>query len=127
MAGAHADDRPRSDRHPGRRKDTLRIGIVGAGFAGIRLATRLRQAGFRNVVLFETADRPGGTWRDNTYPGAACDVPSHLYSFSFAAKSDWQSRYSGQPEILAYIEGVARRYGVTPAIRFGQAVTRAVF
>jgi cation diffusion facilitator CzcD-associated flavoprotein CzcO len=127
MAGAHADDRPRSDRHPGRRKDTLRIGIVGAGFAGIGLATRLRQAGFRNVVLFERADRPGGTWRDNTYPGAACDVPSHLYSFSFAAKSDWQSRYSGQPEILAYIEGVARRYGVTPAIRFGQAVTQATY
>jgi cation diffusion facilitator CzcD-associated flavoprotein CzcO len=125
MAGAH------SDHHPGRSakrtKKTLRIGIVGAGFSGIGLAARLRQAGFASVVLFERAERPGGTWRDNTYPGAACDVPSHLYSFSFAPKTDWQNHYSAQPEILSYIEAVAQRNGVTPSIRFGQAVTRATF
>jgi cation diffusion facilitator CzcD-associated flavoprotein CzcO len=129
MAGTPraADTGDKPGRVAVRRKDSLRIGIVGAGFAGIGLAARLRRAGFTNVVLFERGDRPGGTWRDNTYPGAACDVPSHLYSYSFAPKYDWQSRYSGQPEILSYIEGVARQFGVTPAIRFGRAVTRAVF
>jgi cation diffusion facilitator CzcD-associated flavoprotein CzcO len=110
-----------------RDRASLRIGIVGAGFAGIGLAIRLKKAGFSNITLFERADRLGGTWRDNTYPGAACDVPSHLYSFSFAPKSDWQARFSGQPEILAYIEDIAARFGVTSRIRFGAAVRRATF
>jgi cation diffusion facilitator CzcD-associated flavoprotein CzcO len=114
--------------HPGRRdRASLRVGIVGAGFAGIGLAIRLKKAGYSSVTIFERADRLGGTWRDNAYPGAACDVPSHLYSFSFAPKSDWQARFSGQAEILAYIEDIAARFGVTPMIRFGKAVRRAAF
>lgn len=110
-----------------RDKRTLRVGVVGAGLAGIGLAIRLRQAGFSNLVLFEKGDRAGGTWRDNTYPGAACDVPSHLYSFSFAPKADWTSRYSPQAEILAYIEELTHRYDIHRAIRFGEAATRAAF
>jgi cation diffusion facilitator CzcD-associated flavoprotein CzcO len=112
---------------PVRGKRSLRVAVVGAGFAGIGLAARLKAAGYANVVLFEKAVRLGGTWRDNTYPGAACDVLSHLYSFSFAPNADWRNRYARQGEILAYLEGVAERFGVKPLIRFGAAVTRAVY
>jgi cation diffusion facilitator CzcD-associated flavoprotein CzcO len=111
----------------GPERRSLRVGIIGAGFAGVGLAARLRQAGYSDTVVFEKAPRPGGTWRDNTYPGAACDVPSHLYSFSFAPHADWHSRYASQGEIRAYIEGVARRFGVEPLIRRGTAVEGAVF
>ncbi len=111
----------------GRGGRSLRVGIIGAGFAGVGLASRLLRAGHRDVVVFEKAERLGGTWRDNTYPGAACDVPSHLYSFSFAPKADWGHRYGRQAEILAYLEDLARRSGVAPLIRFGAAVRRAVF
>jgi cation diffusion facilitator CzcD-associated flavoprotein CzcO len=121
---APADSCPPCER---RDKASLRIGIVGAGFAGIGLAIQLRKAGYSKLVLFEKADRLGGTWRDNTYPGAACDVPSHLYSFSFAPKCDWQSRFASQGEILAYLEVVAARFGVTSFIRFSTAIRRAIF
>ncbi len=118
---------PAPPGRPRRDKASLRVGIIGAGFAGIGLAVKLRQAGYGNVVLFEKADRPGGTWRDNTYPGAACDVRSHLYSFSFAPKADWQSRFAGQREILAYIDDLVGRFGIGPLIRTGEGVERAVF
>ena len=81
--------------------------IIGSGFAGVAAAIRLRKAGVNDVVLLERADTLGGTWRDNHYPGCACDVPSRLYSLSFAPNPDWSHSYSGQAEIQAYLERVA--------------------
>jgi cation diffusion facilitator CzcD-associated flavoprotein CzcO len=101
--------------------------IIGAGFGGIGMAIKLDRAGFRDVVVLEKADALGGTWRDNTYPGAACDVPSHLYSFSFERKTDWSRRFPPQDEILDYLWEVARKYGVLKKIRFGTEVTEARF
>ncbi len=108
-------------------RKALRIGIVGAGFGGIGLAILLKQAGFSAITLLEKGPAVGGTWRENTYPGAACDVPSHLYSFSFAPNPEWSQRYSGQAEILAYIQRTADAHGITPLVRFGSNVTRAVY
>jgi cation diffusion facilitator CzcD-associated flavoprotein CzcO len=99
--------------------DQVEIAIVGAGFSGIGMAIRLRQAGHRDFVVLERADDVGGTWRENTYPGCQCDVPSHLYSFSFAPNPDWTRTYSPQPEIWDYLRDTAERFGVTPHIRFG--------
>lgn len=100
--------------------------VVGAGFAGLAAAIKLREAGERFVVLERAADL-GGTWRDNTYPGCACDVPSHVYSFSFAPNPDWTRAFSPQPEILAYLQRTAREHGVLPAIRFSHEVLAAVW
>jgi len=105
----------------------LRVAIVGAGVAGIGLAVQLKKAGFYAVTVFEKGCRVGGTWRDNTYPGAACDVQSHLYSYSFAPRADWSDRFSGQAEILEYIEGVARDFGVLSMVRLNTAVTAATY
>ena len=91
-----------------RRVDHL---IIGAGFAGLCAAIKLQEDGERDFVVIERGSDVGGTWRDNTYPGAACDVPSQLYSFSFARNPDWSSSYSPQPEIQAYIKKVAERSG----------------
>ncbi|MGY1741642.1 MULTISPECIES: flavin-containing monooxygenase [unclassified Blastococcus] len=91
-----------------------RIAVVGSGFSGIGTAVALRRAGIDDFVVLERAGALGGTWRDNTYPGAACDVPSHLYSFSFAPKRDWSHVYSRQPEIRGYLEQVAAEHGVLP-------------
>ena len=91
--------------------------IVGAGFGGIGLAIRLKRAGVGDVTVLEKAERLGGTWRDNDYPGAACDIPSHLYSFSFERRRDWSRRYTTQEEILIYLEDCAAKYGIAP--RFG--------
>jgi cation diffusion facilitator CzcD-associated flavoprotein CzcO len=95
-----------------------RIAIVGTGFSGIGMAVRLLEEGETDFVLLERASEIGGTWRDNTYPGCRCDVPSHLYSFSFAPNPNWSSTFSPQPEILAYLRDVAARFGVMPHIRF---------
>jgi cation diffusion facilitator CzcD-associated flavoprotein CzcO len=95
-----------------------RIVIVGTGFSGLGMAIRLRQEGEDDFVLLERAGDVGGTWRDNTYPGCRCDVPSHLYSFSFAPNPSWSSTFSPQPEILDYLRDCADRYGVMPHIRF---------
>jgi cation diffusion facilitator CzcD-associated flavoprotein CzcO len=103
------------------------VAIIGAGFGGIGLAILLKRAGFGAVTLFERGPAIGGTWRDNTYPGAACDVQSHLYSFSFAPRADWSQRFAGQAEILAYLQGVADRFGITPLVRLNTAVTSARF
>jgi cation diffusion facilitator CzcD-associated flavoprotein CzcO len=94
------------------------IAIVGSGFSGIGMAIKLRQEGERDFVLLERAADLGGAWRDNTYPGCRCDVPSHLYSFSFAPNPEWSSTFSPQSEILDYLRGCAERYGVVPHIRF---------
>ncbi len=98
------------------------IAIIGAGFAGIGTAIRLLQEGIGSFTIFEQAERVGGTWRDNTYPGCACDVPSHLYSLSFDQNPRWTHEFSGQAEILAYLEDVVARHGLRPFIRFGARV-----
>ena len=91
--------------------------------AGILAAIKLREAGITDVALYEKADRLGGTWRDNTYPGIACDVPSHLYSYSFAPNPEWSHTFAAGPEILAYLEAVARDHGVDEVARLGVEVT----
>jgi len=102
-----------------------RIVVVGTGFAGIGMAVRLKQAGYDDFVVLERAKDVGGTWRDNTYPGCRCDVPSHLYSFSFAPNPDWSSTFSPQPEIEAYLQQVTDGFAVRPHIRFDHAVQDA--
>jgi cation diffusion facilitator CzcD-associated flavoprotein CzcO len=104
-----------------------RVVVVGAGLSGICAAVKLRQAGIDDVVLLDRADEVGGTWRDNTYPGCACDVPSALYSFSFAPKPDWSRLFAPQAEIRAYARQVADDFGVTPRIRFGTDVLDAAW
>src|SRR5436309_4942429 len=91
--------------------------------AGLLSAVKLAEAGIDDVTVYEKADRLGGTWRENTYPGIACDVPSHLYSYSFALNPDWSHSFSPGDEIQAYFERVAREHGVTECIRFGEEVT----
>ncbi len=98
--------------------------IIGTGFSGLGMGIALKKQGVDFLIL-EKADDVGGTWRDNTYPGAACDVPSHLYSFSFAPKPDWPHVFSYQPDILSYLKGVTDKYGLKPNIHFGQHVDRA--
>ncbi len=100
------------------------IAIVGGGFGGIGAATMLAREGYEDVTVFEKAEAIGGVWQANTYPGAACDVPSHLYEYSFAP-NPWSRRYAPQAEIRAYLEGVARRFGVLEKIRTGTEVTSA--
>jgi cation diffusion facilitator CzcD-associated flavoprotein CzcO len=102
-----------------------RIAIIGSGFSGLGTAIRLKQAGVENFIIFERAGDVGGTWRDNTYPGCACDVESHLYSFSFAPNPDWTHSYSRQPEIWSYLQRCARDFGVLPHIRFQHEVREA--
>jgi cation diffusion facilitator CzcD-associated flavoprotein CzcO len=101
--------------------------VIGAGMSGILAAIELQRAGLDDFAIYEKADRLGGTWRENTYPGIACDVPSHFYSYSFAPNPDWSHRFSAGAEIQAYFEDVARRYGVDSRIRFGKQVTRCAF
>jgi len=101
------------------------VAVVGGGFGGVGAAVMLRRAGYENVTVFERGDRVGGVWHHNTYPGAACDVPSHLYEFSFAPNPRWSRRYAPQPEIQAYLEKVARDFGVLDRIRTGTEVISA--
>lgn len=100
------------------------VAIVGGGFGGVGAAVMLKREGYEDVTVFEKAERVGGVWQANTYPGAACDIPSHLYEFSFAPNS-WSRRFSPGPEIRAYIEGVARRFGVLDRVRTGTEVKSA--
>lgn len=95
-----------------------KIAIIGSGFAGLGLAIQLRRRGEHDFVVLERAGDVGGTWRDNTYPGAACDIQSHLYSFSFRPNPDWSRVYAGQPEILAYLREAAADEGVLPHVTF---------
>jgi cation diffusion facilitator CzcD-associated flavoprotein CzcO len=101
----------------------MRIAIIGAGMAGILSAIKLTEAGFTDVTVYEKADRLGGTWRENTYPGIACDVPSHLYSYSFHLNPDWSHPFSPGQEIQAYLEQVARDHHVEGLIHFGEEIT----
>ncbi|MCE9630536.1 MAG: NAD(P)/FAD-dependent oxidoreductase [Planctomycetia bacterium] len=106
-----------------REEPSFGVAIIGSGFAGIGMAIGLRNAGRQDFVIFEKAATLGGTWRDNTYPGCACDIPSYLYSYSFFPEPNWSSRYAPQQEILAYMEKVARSHGIEPFIRYRTAIT----
>jgi len=104
---------------------TRRVVIIGGGFSGLGVAIELLRRGIRDFVVLEKADQLGGTWRENTYPGCACDVPSQLYSFSYAPKPDWSRVFAGQPEIQRYLLDVATSQGVLPYVRFGAEVQSA--
>lgn len=103
------------------------IAIIGAGLSGMCMAIKLKEAGYEHITVYEKSDNVGGTWRENTYPGVACDVPSHLYSFSFAPKPDWSSVYSPGAEIQAYCETVADKYDLGGFIQYGFELEKAVF
>src|SRR5437016_14074557 len=111
-APAATRSRPEWDGAPADRH--VHVAIVGSGFAGLGMAIRLKQRGIEDFVVLERADDVGGTWRDNHYPGCQCDVPSHLYSFSFAPNPTWSRTFSRQPEIQAYLRRCAEDAGVMP-------------
>jgi cation diffusion facilitator CzcD-associated flavoprotein CzcO len=100
------------------------IVIIGSGFAGLCMAIRLKQAGYHHFLILEKNDDIGGTWRDNTYPGCACDVPSHMYSFSFELNPDWSRMFAPQQEIWQYMRHCVDKYGLAAHIRYGCAVER---
>ncbi|KAA1424459.1 NAD(P)/FAD-dependent oxidoreductase [Mumia zhuanghuii] len=104
---------------------TQDIVIVGTGFSGMGMAMKLAEAGRDDFVILEKADEVGGTWRDNTYPGCACDVPSHMYSFSYELNPRWSNSFSGQPEIWDYMRKVADEHGIRKRIHFGKEVVGA--
>jgi len=101
------------------------VAIVGGGLSGLATAIQLARSGVRSFTIIEQSDGVGGTWRDNVYPGAACDVPSHLYSFSFAPKTDWSRRFAEQPEILTYADDLVDRYHLGPHLRLATTVASA--
>ncbi len=103
-------------------REHVRVAVIGSGFGGLGAAVRLRREGITDFVVLERADSVGGTWRDNSYPGCACDVPSHLYSFSFAPNPDWPRTFSGQPAIREYLEHVADTFGLRRHIRLDSEV-----
>jgi cation diffusion facilitator CzcD-associated flavoprotein CzcO len=107
--------------------DVLDVLIVGAGFSGLGMAIKLLEAGTKSFLVIEKADDIGGTWYANQYPGCACDIPSHLYSFSFDRNPNWSRMYSGREEIQAYLKACAERFGVTPYIRLNTRMTAAVW
>ncbi|MGH0032669.1 MAG: flavin-containing monooxygenase [Myxococcota bacterium] len=108
-------------------QNDFHVAILGAGFGGIGAAIRLKQAGIEDFTVFERADEVGGTWRDNTYPGAACDVPSHVYSFSFEQKPDWSRAFAGSEEIQQYLLDVVEKYDLRKHMRFGKHIAEARF
>lgn len=105
----------------------LPIAVIGAGFAGIGMGIQLKRAGFENFRIFERADEVGGTWRDNTYPGCACDVPSHVYSYSFELNPHWSRAFAESREIQAYLLHCVEKYGLRPHLRLGTAISEASF
>ena len=106
--------------------DPFSVAVVGAGFSGVCAGIKLKEAGI-DFTIFEKAERVGGTWRDNTYPGCECDIPSHLYSFSFERNPGWSKAFSPWHEILDYVERCVDRYGLRPHLRLGTEVTKAAF
>src|SRR5882757_8454220 len=103
-----------------------RVVVIGAGFGGIGLGIALKRSGLNDFIILEKSDSVGGVWRENRYPGAACDIPSHLYSFSFEPSADWPRKYADQADILDYLIHCARKYELEPYIRFNTEVsTRA--
>ncbi|MDT0437989.1 MULTISPECIES: NAD(P)/FAD-dependent oxidoreductase [Streptomyces] len=112
------------EREERRGTEHVRVAVIGSGFGGLGAAVRLRREGVTDFVVLERAGSVGGTWRDNTYPGCACDVPSHLYSFSFAPHPDWPRTFSGQEHIRAYLEHVTDLFGLRPHLRLDTEVLR---
>jgi cation diffusion facilitator CzcD-associated flavoprotein CzcO len=108
-------------------RSTPQVVIVGGGLSGLAAAVQLARSGVRSFTIVEQSEGVGGTWRDNVYPGCACDVPSHLYSFSFAPKTDWTRRFADQPEILAYAEQLVDRHRLGPHLRLGATVEAATY
>ncbi len=108
-------------------RDAMKIIIIGAGFGGIGLGVRLKRSGFKDFIILERSSEVGGVWRDNTYPGAACDVPSRMYSYSFASDYPWTDRFGQQAEILEYLKYCADRFGIRDHVRFDTEVTEANF
>ncbi|MFB6436886.1 flavin-containing monooxygenase [Streptomyces sp. NPDC056411] len=106
----------------GRERRHVRVAVIGSGFGGLGAAVRLRREGITDFVVLERAGAVGGTWRDNSYPGCACDVPSHLYSFSFAPNPQWPRNFSGQRHIRAYLERVTDTFGLRPHLRLNAEV-----
>ncbi|WP_327670685.1 MULTISPECIES: NAD(P)/FAD-dependent oxidoreductase [unclassified Streptomyces] len=109
---------------PEQEHEHVRVAVIGSGFGGLGAAVRLRREGITDFVVLERADAVGGTWRDNSYPGCACDVPSHLYSFSFAPNPDWPRTFSGQEHIREYLEHVADTFRLRPHIRLNSEVNQ---
>lgn len=103
-------------------KPDVQVAIIGAGFAGLGAAIRLKMSGRTSFVVYERANDVGGTWRENTYPGCACDVPSHLYSYSFAPNPNWSQAFSPQPEIHRYLQNCVERFALRDSIRFNTEV-----
>jgi cation diffusion facilitator CzcD-associated flavoprotein CzcO len=103
------------------------VAVLGAGFAGLGMAIQLKRHGIEDFLVIERADEVGGTWRDNTYPGAACDIRSDLYSFSFFPKPDWKNHYAAQPEILGYLRSAAQHFDIYPRILFGAELESAAW
>lgn len=114
--------RPLPDERPSRH---VSIAILGTGFSGLGMAMRLKRRGYEDFILIERADNVGGTWRENTYPGCACDIPSHLYSFSFAPNAQWSHFYSSQPEIRDYLRRCAQNFGLLPHIQWNTELQAA--
>jgi cation diffusion facilitator CzcD-associated flavoprotein CzcO len=110
-----------------RTRDETSVVIVGCGFGGLAAAIELKRSGIEDIAIFERGPSVGGVWRDNTYPGAACDVPSPIYSFSYALKPDWSALFGAQSEIQDYLTKVAREFGIEPLIRFDTEVTSTEF
>src|SRR5580658_2048312 len=102
-----------------------KVVIVGAGFGGLGLAIKLKTSGADEFVILERSDSVGGVWNNNRYPGAACDVPSHLYSFSFEPRADWPQKFASRAEILKYLRHCVQRYGLAPHIHFRAKVSEA--
>lgn len=118
-----------TSKAPIRPRTTQRVGVVilGAGFGGLCMAIKLKAQGNHDFLILEKSNEVGGTWRDNSYPGCACDVQSHMYSYSFETKADWTKRYAPWQEIQQYILDTTEKYGIRPYCRFGQEVNSAVF
>ena len=101
--------------------------IIGTGFSGLAMAIKLKEKGIQDFIILEKADDIGGTWRENTYPGAECDIPSALYSYSFEPWPKWEYKWSLQPQILEYINFVVDKHNLRPYIHFGKELTKAVW
>ena len=124
MQASHAQNQSVQTQQP--RLDSpqkFKVAIIGSGFGGLAAAIKLLKSGIDDFIILEKADDVGGTWRENQYPGAACDVQSHMYSLSYAPKTDWSKRYAEAPEIFQYIQNLIQDFQLKPFIRFNQEVT----
>ena len=112
---------------PAAQAPDLEVAVIGAGFAGVAMAHALARGGRGKFAIFEKSGSAGGTWRDNVYPGCACDIPSHLYSLSFAPNPDWSRMFATQPEILAYFNDLIAKYDLNRHIRLNSRIESAVW